>query len=121
MKFTKEWFMAALERALRTGAQIALSMLTIGMTMSEVDWKELCSVALVSMIYSLLMSMVGKLPELEKPDLTPDGSLVIDETDPDAYGVFMNFGNKTVEDIMGKEKVILEVKNGPVPEDEQKG
>lgn len=120
MKFTKEWFMAALERALRTGAQIALGMITVGKTMTDIEWKEVFSVVLVSMIYSFLMSMVGKLPELEKPDLTPDGSLVIDESDPDAYGVFMNFGNKTVEDIINKDKVILEIKNGPVPDDEPK-
>ena len=67
-----------------------------------------------------LTSAVSTLPELEKPDLTPDGSLVIDESDPDAYGVFMNFGNKTVEDIAGKDKVILEIKNGPIPDDEPK-
>lgn len=120
MKFTKEWLMAALARAIRTAAQVALGMFTIGMALHEVNWLHVISVAAVAAIYSLLTSAVGKLPELEKPELMPDGSLVIDESDPDAYGVFMNFGSKTVEDILGKEKVILEVKNGPIPEDASK-
>jgi len=120
MKFNKEWFMAALARAVRTAAQVALGMFTIGMALHEVNWLHVLSVAAVAAIYSFLTSAVGKLPELEKPDLTPDGSLVIDESDPDTYGVFMNFGNKTVEDIAGKDKVILEIKNGPVPDDEPK-
>ena len=93
---------------------------TIGMAIHEVNWLHVLSVAAVAAIYSFLTSAVGKLPELEKPDLTPDGSLVIDESDPDTYGVFMNFGNKTVEDIAGKDKVILEIKNGPIPDDEPK-
>ena len=120
MKFNKEWFMAALARAVRTAAQVALGMFTIGMAMHEINWLHVLSVAAVAAIYSFLTSAVSTLPELEKPDLTPDGSLVIDESDPDAYGVFMNFGNKTVEDIIGKDKVILEIKNGPVPDDEPK-
>lgn len=117
MKFSKEWFMAALARAIRTAAQVALGMFTVGMALHEVNWLHVLSVAAVAAIYSFLTSAVGKLPELEKPELTPDGSLTIDVSDPDVYGVFMNFANKSVEDIMNRDKVVLEVKTGVLPED----
>lgn len=117
MKFNKEWLMAALARAIRTAAQVALGMFTVGMALHDVNWVHVLSVAAVAAIYSLLTSAVGKLPELEKPDLTPDGSIVIDESDPDTYGFLMNFGMKTVEDIKAKEKVILEVRSGSVVDD----
>lgn len=120
MKFTKEWFMAAFIRAVRTAAQTALGMFTIGMAVHEVEWVHVLSVAAVAAIYSLLTSMVGTLPELEKDKVVPDGSLTIDESDPDAYGVLMNFANKTVEDILTRDKVVLEVKKGSIPEEEPK-
>lgn len=78
-KFTKEWLLSALARAIRTGAQVALSYLTVGMTISEVDWRSMLSVAVVAMVYSILMSVLSGLPEA-----THDGTLVIDDTEDDA-------------------------------------
>ena len=95
-------------------------MFTVGMALHDVNWLHVLSVAAVAAIYSLLTSAVGKLPELEKNDLTPDGSIVIDESDPDTYGFLMNFGMKTVEDIKAKDKVVLEVRSGSVINDEPK-
>lgn len=62
--FTTEWFRAALIRAIKTIAQTALGMMTVGMTMDEVKWSYVASVALVAGIYSLLTSIAG-LPEVE--------------------------------------------------------
>lgn len=64
MKFTGEWFKAALIRAVRTAAQVALGMLTVGMTISQVDWLNLLSVSAVAALYSLLTSVITDLPEL---------------------------------------------------------
>lgn len=59
-----KWLKAAGIRAVKTVAQAAVA--TIGTTamFSEVDWKIVASIALLSGINSLLTS-VGGLPELE--------------------------------------------------------
>lgn len=59
----KEWFEAAFARAFRTMAQVALSMFTVGQTLTEVDWKTIVSCAITAGIYSLLMSIVLGTPE----------------------------------------------------------
>ena len=112
MKFTMEWLKAALIRALRTAAQVALGMFTVGMALHEVEWMKVLSVAVTAAIYSLITSAATKLPELEKDTVSPDGSIIVDESDPDLYGVAINFGNKTIEDIVGKAQVVLDVKTG---------
>lgn len=62
--FTKEWFVAALIRALRTVAQTACSLFSVGMALSEIDFKYVASVSIVAGIFSLLTSLAG-LPEVE--------------------------------------------------------
>lgn len=59
-----KWLKAAGIRAIKTVAQAAVA--TIGTTamFSEVDWKIVASIALLSGINSLLTSIAG-LPELE--------------------------------------------------------
>lgn len=59
-----EWFKAAGIRALKTCAQTALSLISVGMVMSEVDWVTVGSASVVAGVYSLLTSIAG-LPELE--------------------------------------------------------
>ena len=61
---TKAWLKAASVRAIKTVAQTALGMLTVGAAFSEVDWVRVGSVALMAGIYSLITSVAG-LPELE--------------------------------------------------------
>lgn len=61
--FSKEWFKAAGLRALRTVAQTALGMFTVGMAVDEVKWTYVASVSVVAGIYSLLTSLAG-LPEV---------------------------------------------------------
>lgn len=60
-----DFFMAALTRAIRTGAQTALSMLTIGMGVFDVKWLELLSITLMAMLVSILTSIVTGLPETQ--------------------------------------------------------
>lgn len=73
-KFTKEFFKAAVIRAIRTGAQVALSMLAVGMTLTEVDWLNLLSVTVMAMIVSMLTAIATGLPETKI-----DGTMMIDE------------------------------------------
>ena len=68
----KKWLAAASIRALKTVCQVALSYITIGMALSEIDWKNLASVAIVAGIYSLITSLAG-LPELDGQEAEADG------------------------------------------------
>lgn len=117
MKFTIEWFKAALIRMIRTAAQVALGMFTVGMAVHEVDWQHVLSVTVVAAVYSLLTSVATNLPELAEPKITTDGDIIIDSTQPDVYGMAVNFGNQTVEDLAKKTVVSLNVKAGTITED----
>lgn len=63
----KKWIKAAGIRALKTMAQTALSMITIGQAVLDVNWLNVLSVSLVAGILSLLTSIAG-LPELDDSD-----------------------------------------------------
>lgn len=62
---TKKWFKAAGVRALKTMAQTALSLFTIGQVVTEVDWIVVGSASVVAGVYSLLTSVAG-LPEVKE-------------------------------------------------------
>ena len=61
---TVEWIKAAAIRALKTFAQTALSLLTVGQAFHEVAWLNVGSVAGVAAVISVLTSIAG-LPEVE--------------------------------------------------------
>ena len=63
MQDFKKWAKAAGIRAVRTFAQVAGSMITVGAAVSELDWGYIASVAVVAAIYSILTSVAG-LPEV---------------------------------------------------------
>ena len=62
---TIRWIHAAGIRAVKTAAQTALSLFSVGMVMTEVDWKLVASASVVAGVYSLLTSLAG-LPELKE-------------------------------------------------------
>lgn len=59
----KQWLKAAAIRAVRTFAQNAAAMITLGVAFEEIDWRLILSVSGVAAIYSLLMAISG-LPEV---------------------------------------------------------
>lgn len=63
-EYLSKWVKAAGIRALKTMAQTALGMFTVGMAADEVKWSYVASVAVVAGIYSLVTSIAG-LPEVE--------------------------------------------------------
>ena len=63
-EYLSKWIKAAGIRALKTMAQTALGMFTVGMAADEVKWSYVASVAVVAGIYSLVTSIAG-LPEVE--------------------------------------------------------
>lgn len=77
MKCTKDFVKAAAIRAIRTGAQTLLSMLGVGMAITDVNWLQALSVTLVAMLISVLTSIATGLPET-KIDGTIDANQVVD-------------------------------------------
>ena len=65
MSYFVRWIKAAGVRALKTVAQTALSLISVGAVMSEIDWMMVGSASIVAGIYSLLTSVAG-LPEVEE-------------------------------------------------------
>lgn len=62
---SKKWWKAAGIRAVKTFAQTAASLITVGSLISEIDWAAVLSVAAVAGIFSLLTSL-GGLPEVKE-------------------------------------------------------
>lgn len=60
-----KWLKAAGIRALKTFAQTAVSLVTVGQAFIEVDWLTVLSISGTAAIVSLLTSIAG-LPELEE-------------------------------------------------------
>ena len=60
---TKEWWKAAVTRAVKTVAQTAVAMITVGASATEIDWLNILSVSVVAGIASLLTSIAG-IPEV---------------------------------------------------------
>ena len=60
----KAWLKAAGIRAVKTFAQTAVSLVTVGQAFIEVDWLTVLSISGTAAIVSLLTSVAG-LPEVE--------------------------------------------------------
>lgn len=61
----KKWAKAAGIRAVKTMAQTAVSLITVGAAMTEINWATVGSVSLVAGILSILTSVAG-LPEVKE-------------------------------------------------------
>lgn len=64
-RLTKDFFIAALIRALKTAAQVMLSMITIGAAITSFDWLQIISITATAFVYSILTSIVFGVPEGE--------------------------------------------------------
>ena len=60
----KGWIKAASIRAIKTVAQTAVALVSVGTVMSDVNWIQVGSASLLAGILSLLTSIAG-LPELD--------------------------------------------------------
>lgn len=61
---SKDFFKAALIRAIKTWCQVAVSMLTVGVGFMDVNWIDVISVSTMSMLTSILTSIATGLPEV---------------------------------------------------------
>lgn len=62
---TIEWCKKAGVRAVKTMAQTALSLITVGQVVSDIDWVTVASASVVAGVYSILTSIAG-IPEVEE-------------------------------------------------------
>ena len=60
----KKWWKCAGIRALKTFAQTAVAMITVGSAVTDVDWIAVLSVSATAAVASILTS-IGGLPEVE--------------------------------------------------------
>lgn len=67
MLTNKNWWKAALIRAVRTVAQAAAAMIPAAVTITQVDWLTVLGTAALAGVLSLLTSIAG-LPEVEDAD-----------------------------------------------------
>ena len=65
MIFSKNWWRAALIRALKTVAQAAIGLIPAAATITEVDWLTVAGCSVLAGLVSLLTSLAG-LPEVEE-------------------------------------------------------
>ena len=65
---TKEFWKAALTRALRTICQTALALIGTATLMQELNWVQVLSASCLSGIASILTSIATGLPEAKKVD-----------------------------------------------------
>ena len=63
-----KWIKAAGIRAIKTFAQTAASLITVGAVLSEIEWVTVLSASVVAFIYSLLTSLAG-LPEIKEDSI----------------------------------------------------
>lgn len=67
MRDWKKWIKCAGIRAIKTVAQTAVSLIAVGSVMSDVNWIQVGSAALLAGILSLLTSIAG-IPEEKLED-----------------------------------------------------
>lgn len=66
--FTKQWFVAAGIRSLRTFAQTFVASIGTAVVLSSVDWKMVISASVLAAILSFMTSLAGlpEVPEVEE-------------------------------------------------------
>lgn len=64
---TKEWFKASAIRAVKTFAQTAVSLITVGNMVTELNWASILGISVTSAIVSVLTSIAG-IPEVTESE-----------------------------------------------------
>ena len=62
---TKKWIKAAAVRAVKTMAQTAVTLITVGNLITELDWVSIIGISATAGVVSMLTSVSG-LPEVEE-------------------------------------------------------
>lgn len=62
-RINEDFIRAALVRAIKTAAQVMLSMLSANVAITDFDWPQILAISATSFIYSILTSIVFGIPE----------------------------------------------------------
>lgn len=73
----KAWWKATGIRALKTAAETALSLISVGAVLADIEWPVVVSASILAAIYSFLTCIVG-IPEVD------EGSSVVTIIEDDA-------------------------------------
>lgn len=101
-RLTKDYLEKSFWRAFRTFFQVIASSIVVGAAMSEIDWVKILSVAAVSAIASIAMSLGKEIPE------ATDGEMVIDDSDTAKDIYKLNLGDQ-LEKLSSKKNVTFKV------------
>lgn len=63
-KYWQKWLAAATVRAIKTFAQVAVSLITVGSMITELDWMGIIQISATAAVASMLTSIAG-LPEVD--------------------------------------------------------
>lgn len=100
----KEWLKQAGARAIRTGAQTFLTMVTVGQKITELDWVDIAGVIIVAMLYSIATSIALGMPENGN-----DGKIELSESE-DGKGMNAEFSlNFSMEELKEKDTITLKI------------
>jgi len=100
----KAVIISALKRAVWTMAEVALSMMSVGMAISDINWAHVLSVTAVAGIISILKSIVIGMPETDM-----DGKLIIEDGEEKQSWILNVETDPLV--IPNKSTIILKVEN----------
>lgn len=64
---TKDWLKASVIRAIKTFAQTAVSLITVGNMVTELNWTSILGISVTSAIVSVLTSIAG-IPEVTESE-----------------------------------------------------
>lgn len=64
---TKKWFINAGIRAVKTFAQTAVSLITVGNMITDLDWIQIIGISTTSAVVSILTSIAG-IPEVKESE-----------------------------------------------------
>lgn len=64
---TKDWLKASAIRAIKTFAQTAVSLITVGNVVTELNWASILGISVTSAIVSVLTSIAG-IPEVTESE-----------------------------------------------------
>lgn len=64
---TKKWLINASIRAVKTFAQTAVSLITVGNLITDLDWVSILGISATSAVVSILTSVAG-IPEVESEE-----------------------------------------------------
>lgn len=102
-KFNIDWVYASGTRAVKTMAQTALGMFTVGAALDEITWTHVISVSVVSGLYSILTSLATGIPETKS-----DGTFQVDTSNEDKDTYMVEFDTHP-EDLQKQKYVKLKV------------